>query len=374
MDLAVFARSSLLTTIDTEDCEHCSTKKKGRRGIGLGSRFSQGFKTMAQYNNQAGALLLTSALLITLLAWLFLVWLKLRHIPGPFLPSISNFYRMRWVLTKQAHLIHQEFHQRYGDVVRLGPNMVSISDPSAIRTIYPMRKGFVKVSSVTVHNELWPFGTANLLSKICTIKSNFYAPLRPYTKKGGAIPNVFTAVDEDLHSKLKFPVAHLFSLSNVVAFEAPIDEVLCILSKQLDERFSGHGEIFDITEWLQFFAFDVMGTMTFSERYGFLEKGRDVGGMLSAIDRFMAQAAPMMQIPWLDRVLYKNHLADTFWPTAGTNIMKFVVNTIEERQKTSKERGSVNAISVDDKNDFLSGYIELQRHNPKIPPWSEHPP
>lgn len=84
-------------------------------------------------------------LIVGYLAWRFRVWFRLRHIPGPFTASLTNFVRMSWVFTKKAHLIHQELHQKYGDVVRLGPNMVSISDPGSIHTIYPMRKGFVKV-------------------------------------------------------------------------------------------------------------------------------------------------------------------------------------------------------------------------------------
>lgn len=93
--------------------------------------------------------------------------------------------------------------------------------------------------------------------------------------------------------KLKYPVASLFSLSNVSKFESLVDEVLCVIDEQLDRRFVTHGEIFDLTEWLQFFAFDVMGTMTFSKRYGFLEEGKDLGGMSNATSEFMKQAAPV---------------------------------------------------------------------------------
>lgn len=98
--------------------------------------------------------------------------------------------------------------------------------------------------------------------------------------------------------KLKYPVAQLFSLSNVVMFESLVDEVLHVISEQLDRRFSTDGEVFDLTKWLQFFAFDVMGTMTFSKRYGFLEQGKDVGGMLSTISHFMTQAAPVRVSPF----------------------------------------------------------------------------
>ena len=82
---------------------------------------------------------------LALVVWRFYVWWKLRHIAGPFLASLTNFTRMRWVTTKRAHLIHQQLHNKYGDVVRMGPNMVSIGNPSAISAIYPMRQGFVKV-------------------------------------------------------------------------------------------------------------------------------------------------------------------------------------------------------------------------------------
>lgn len=96
-----------------------------------------------------------------------------------------------------------------------------------------------------------------------------------------------------MHKRIKSPIAPLFSLSNVVMFEGLVEEVLSCLSDQLDKRFVDNGEIFDFGEWLQYFAFDVMGTMSFSKRYGFLEQGRDVEGMLDAIFRFMMTAAPV---------------------------------------------------------------------------------
>ena len=70
---------------------------------------------------------------------------KLRKIPGPFWSRFTNIQRVLWVRTGRAHEIHSAVHERYGPVVRFGPNMVSISDPDAIATVYPMRPGFPKV-------------------------------------------------------------------------------------------------------------------------------------------------------------------------------------------------------------------------------------
>jgi hypothetical protein len=74
-------------------------------------------------------------------------WWRLRHIPGPFPACITNFQRMSWIGTKRAHLILQDVHTKYGEVVRIGPNMVSFSNPEAIPTVYPTRAGFPKVCS-----------------------------------------------------------------------------------------------------------------------------------------------------------------------------------------------------------------------------------
>lgn len=98
---------------------------------------------------------------------------------------------------------------------------------------------------------------------------------------------VFNTQDEQIHKLIKNPIAPLFSLSNVVSFEGLVEEVLECLEKQLDKRFSETGATFNFGDWLQYFAFDVMGTLSFSKRYGFLDEGRDVGGMLATIFDFM---------------------------------------------------------------------------------------
>ncbi|KID99278.1 Cytochrome P450, partial [Metarhizium majus ARSEF 297] len=270
------------------------------------------------------------------------VYWRLRHIPGPVSANISDFARVRWVHTKTAHLKHQELHAKYGDVVRMGPNMVSIGNPSAVPQLYPMRRGFPK--------------------------SDFYIPLRPYSRVGGALPAIFTSLDEELHSNLKKPVAQIFSLSNVVTFESLVDDVLKVVAKQFDGRFSTNDEIFDLSEWLQFFAFDVMGTLTFNKRYGFLEEGKDVGGKLNAVWLFMKQAAPMMQVPWLDKILYKNRVVDVLRHTPGNSLLKFVGDTIRERQ--SRYKAEKHAQTPHERQDFLDRYIEIQRSNDNIPAWA----
>lgn len=88
-------------------------------------------------------------LLLIALQLLRTYW-RLRHIPGPFWASFTNLQRVLWVKAKQAHLIHQHVHEQYGQVVRIGPNMVMFDNPDAIPIVHTMRRGFPKVSCLPV--------------------------------------------------------------------------------------------------------------------------------------------------------------------------------------------------------------------------------
>ncbi|RYP59321.1 hypothetical protein DL769_008585 [Monosporascus sp. CRB-8-3] len=177
-------------------------------------------------------IVITGVAVSLLLVYFWRVWWRLRHIPGPFPGYLTNFLRVKWVTTKRAHLILQEMHEKYGEVVRIGPNTVSFSNPQAIPTIYTARTGFVKAS--------------------------FYNTLQAYRPNGGALPAVFNTTDENMHKLLKTPIAPLFTPANAPAYEGHVDKVLAVLEQKLDSKFLDNHEIFNLGEWLQFFAFDVM--------------------------------------------------------------------------------------------------------------------
>ena len=78
--------------------------------------------------------------------WFFRSFLKLRDVPGPLLAAWTNVPRFLGVLSNRAHDFHIQLHRRYGKLVRFGPNMVSISDPAEIPTVYGFSTVFQKVS------------------------------------------------------------------------------------------------------------------------------------------------------------------------------------------------------------------------------------
>ena len=90
-----------------------------------------------------GVICLTVALI-----YLVVTYLRLRHVPGPLLAAISNVPRWGWVRSYRAHDVHIALHRRYGRLVRLGPNMVSVADAAEIPHIYSFAGKFPKVCSL----------------------------------------------------------------------------------------------------------------------------------------------------------------------------------------------------------------------------------
>lgn len=77
-------------------------------------------------------------------------WSRLRKIPGPFLASLTNIPRAYWVWTRHAHETHVSLHRKYGKLVRIGPNMVSVSNALEVDQVYKTRDPLIKASSLQI--------------------------------------------------------------------------------------------------------------------------------------------------------------------------------------------------------------------------------
>ena len=96
---------------------------------------------------------------------------RLRHIPGPLLARLTNIQRALWVQSNHAHETHVKLHRKYGPIVRVGPNMVSVCDPKEIGTIYSFKKPWPKVR---IHSRFLVLDGDRILIEP---QSNFYHAL-----------------------------------------------------------------------------------------------------------------------------------------------------------------------------------------------------
>lgn len=71
----------------------------------------------------------------------------LRKVPGPFWASCSRIPRFFAVLIGRPNEWELNLHRRYGSLVRVGPDLLSVGDPAEINQIYGASTKFKKVVS-----------------------------------------------------------------------------------------------------------------------------------------------------------------------------------------------------------------------------------
>lgn len=69
----------------------------------------------------------------------------IRQVPGPWLAKFTIFYRISLVSKGNGVQEYRRLHEKYGDIVRVGPYHVSVNDPQAIQQIYGISSKFRKV-------------------------------------------------------------------------------------------------------------------------------------------------------------------------------------------------------------------------------------
>lgn len=82
-------------------------------------------------------------------------------------------------------------------------------------------------------------------------------------------------------------------MSAMVQYESMIDETTLLFLDQTEKLFASSGAICDFSRWLQFYAFDVIGAITYTKRHGFIERNEDVDGILKGLGRIFNYSAPV---------------------------------------------------------------------------------
>lgn len=106
--------------------------------------------------------------------------------------------------------------------------------------------------------------------------------------------SLFATRDATYHKALKRPVAQLFSMTNMKNYETYTDECTQIF---IDAMRDQQGQLVDLSDWLQWYAFDVIASITFQRRFGFMEQRRDIDNMIGDLDVALQYAKVGGQFP-----------------------------------------------------------------------------
>jgi hypothetical protein len=130
--------------------------------------------------------------------------------------------------------------------------------------------------------------------------------------EGKEFPSIFTFQSQTAHRNLKAGIAQKYSLSSLLSLEPLVDKVTRNFMSTLRDRAENiensnlKGARLDLGEWLQFYAFDVIGAITFSRTFGFIDAGCDFRGVLRGLEGGLRYGALVGQVPALHSWLMAN--------------------------------------------------------------------
>ncbi|KAH8911608.1 cytochrome P450 [Coniochaeta sp. PMI_546] len=265
----------------------------------------------------------------------------LRKYPGPFLASFSRLWKVISTASGRTHLEHIELHRKYGPVVRIAPNEVSIASPEAARMLLSAGKGFHK--------------------------TDFYGVFPPPEN-----PDIFTETREDVHAQKKRVANVPYSMAAMQQLSPFINDTIELFMRKIDEHRAANvgsgpkGKVFDLGAYLHYFAFDVLGEVAFSRSFGFLAEGRDVDNAIKTIDQSQAYNGIVGQIPEVDFLLRRNPVRK-FIPALSTQnalITRMALEEMANRRPFDKENAGLLR-SGDGRRDLMASLIQGHLKNPE---------
>ncbi|KAI1451035.1 cytochrome P450 [Annulohypoxylon stygium] len=258
---------------------------------------------------------------------------RLSHFPGPKLAAVSKLWHI-WKIRKSTnYLFLQELHKKYGNIVRTGPNELTLVGTSAF--------GLLDGWGNTNTRDVW------------------YDLLRPR----------YSAVfcrDKELHREGRKAWVQSMTGKAMNAFYPRVS----ILAQSLSDCIASYGtQPVDLDDVMSWFSFDIMGDVLFGEDFNLL-KSRRWEPAIKHRDGALALVGPISDATWIA------HLAFLLVPFYGRvrdweSLMSFCEERIKDRirRAENKEKPDMaeyflaehqklsNSMSLKDRDLYLAGTI-----------------
>ncbi|KAK6386987.1 hypothetical protein LTS17_000252 [Exophiala oligosperma] len=165
----------------------------------------------------------------------------LRKIPGPFFARTTRLWATYWNRQGRRAEQIQAAHQRYGPIVRVGPNQVSFADPDAIPEIY---------------------NNPSLIKD-----EKFYSARRMFRED-----HTFAFRDPEAHRQRRKLLSRGFSQASMFDFEPVLTTKIETLLRQWSTR-TKDGSPIDVYPWCHWLGFDAVYHLMFDQDAGSLKAG-----------------------------------------------------------------------------------------------------
>ncbi|KAI6780213.1 Isotrichodermin C-15 hydroxylase-like protein [Emericellopsis cladophorae] len=164
--------------------------------------------------------------------------------PGPRVAALTNAYQLYHAYRGDRHLEFWRLHQKYGPVVRFGPNHISFNSRAALKDIY----GF----------------------KSNVRKSEFYNAF------AHPVANTHNTRDKQVHARKRRVLSQAFSDSAMRGIERYILQNVRAFTEQIgvgaSEERKGWTTPKLMSDWCNYLAMDILGDLSYGKAFHMLEK------------------------------------------------------------------------------------------------------
>ncbi|KAF4588442.1 hypothetical protein EYR40_009993 [Pleurotus pulmonarius] len=174
----------------------------------------------------------------------------LRDVPGPFLARWTSLWLAYQVRMGRRYLVVDALHKKYGPLVRIAPNHVSVAHKDAINVVYGQGSRALDKS---------PYYHAFVSDKA----------------------SIFSTVDRQEHAQKRRLVSQGFSYKSLMSVTPLLHSNLFHFVEKIDEISQRMGSI-DVLQWFNFLAFDILSDLAFGEPIGMVTNESDIVTVMCA--------------------------------------------------------------------------------------------
>lgn len=200
---------------------------------------------------------------------------RLRHFPGPSGAAITKFWHVWKCFEGNNHLVVDDLYKQYGPIIRTGPEELTIVDPSIPSLIDGPKSQFTKAPWYDI---FLPEVSINATRDVAAHDA------RRRIWDRGFSPKALAVYEERIVEYAELLAAQIQNLA---------DE-----GTSTTEKSSKGGAVINVTEWMSWFAFDLMGEFAFARSFRMLQDRKWHSKIRLLVDA-MSMLGAVSPVPWL---------------------------------------------------------------------------
>lgn len=128
-----------------------------------------------------------------------------------------------------------------------------------------------------------------------------------------------------------------YTMTNMIKSEPYIDNALRLFESRLDQLNSLDKPV-RFEEWFNYLAFDILGEALFSQSFGFLNAGKDIGGTVANNVFLRLYFSILDHFPWAHNYLLANPMIERFSMMPPMHVFDTCVAVLDARSKNDEVR------------------------------------